>query len=181
LVSDVRRYPEALALLSLVDVCGWGSIRVITPTCTVGLLIACIEVSLATHRRKFWLALNGKRLDVPLSTRLWTLWGVCHTAGVFTTHLTCLEVEPANWVAKQHLDAECHPLGPWQLHVMDYAGAITTIGVDPEETWVTVQATLEHNFPRDLWRSRLCWRGVPLRLTSASIKAALARGIWCCS
>jgi hypothetical protein len=142
LVSDVRRYPRALALLSLVDVYGWGSLRVITPTCTVGLLVACIEVSLATHRRKFWLDLNGTRLDVPLSTRLWTLRGSSRSVGVFTTHLTCLEVEPDNWPEKQHLAFECNPIGPWRLPVMDHAGAILILGVDADETWSSVQTTL---------------------------------------
>jgi hypothetical protein len=147
LASEVVRHPRTLALLSVVDVYGRGSLRVITPFCTVGLLVACIEVSLATHRRKFWLARNGTRLDVPLSTGLWSLQGNSRSLGVFTTHLTCLEVEPDNWPEKQHLASVCKPIGPWRLPVMDHEGAILILEVDADET-----------------RSRLYWGGVPLRL-----------------
>jgi hypothetical protein len=83
---------------------------------------------------------------------------------VFTTHLTCLEVEPDNWPEKQHLAFECNPIGPWRLPVMDHAGAILILGVDADETWSSVQTTLEHGRPRAGWRSRIYWWGVPLRL-----------------
>jgi hypothetical protein len=84
--------------------------------------------------------------------------------GVFTTHLTCLEVEPDNWPEKQHLAFECNPIGPWRLPVMDHEGAILILGVDADETWSSVQTVLEHGRPRVGWRSRLYWGGVPLRL-----------------
>jgi hypothetical protein len=125
-----------------------------------------LEISLALYRNKFWLELNGTRLDVPLSTLLWALRGDNQVAGVFTTHLTCLEREPDNWPSVQHLGPSHFPLGPWRLRVMDHAGEITTIGAAPDEAWATVQAVEVASL----------LRGVPLPLNPRLKTGAVSPG-----